>query len=163
MCKGRQDVGRRLPWAGMVERPDHDHIGTVSEMVLDAQDVGCGFASRVGVVRSQGAVFLDRQVLRGGIAVADPRAYKNHARPGLQRGGLHGLEQVERAPQVQGPGAAWIGQAGVWVRLRGQMIDYLGLLAIQEFGEMRFIGVGQIATLDPHRPAQVRQHGWPAA
>jgi hypothetical protein len=43
------------------------------------------------------------------------------------------------------------------------MIDYVGLLALQEFGEMRLIDVSQITTLDPHRPVQVRQHGWPAA
>src|SRR5271157_5177197 len=52
VCKSRQDVSRRLPWAGMVERPDHDHIRAMSEMVLDAQEVGRGLAGRVGVVRS---------------------------------------------------------------------------------------------------------------
>jgi hypothetical protein len=72
VCEGCENIGRRLSGAGMVERPNHDHVRAMSEMVLDAQKVGRSLAGRVGVVRSQRAVFLDRQMLWVGIAVADP-------------------------------------------------------------------------------------------
>ena len=132
----RQDVRRRLPRAGMVERPDHHHVGPVRQVVLDAQEVGRGLAGRVRVVGAERAVLPHRKMLRAGVAVADARADQDHPRPGLQGRGLDRLQQVERAAQVQRPGAARVGQAGMGIGLRGQVIDHLGLLAPQPVGEL---------------------------
>ena len=50
-----QDVGRRLPGAGVVERAGHHHLGPVGEEVLDAEEVGRPLAGRVRVVRPERA------------------------------------------------------------------------------------------------------------
>ena len=41
-----EDVRRRLPRAGVVERSDHHDVGAVRQEVLDAQQVGRGLCSR---------------------------------------------------------------------------------------------------------------------
>ena len=53
--QGAQDVGGRLPGAGVVERPGHHDVGPVRQEVLDPEQVGGGLAGGIGVVRAQRA------------------------------------------------------------------------------------------------------------
>ena len=54
------DINVSLAGTGVVERPGHDDVGAVGQVVLDAQDVGGGLAGGVRVVRAQGAALVDR-------------------------------------------------------------------------------------------------------
>ena len=49
--EGGEYIRGRLPRARVVERPDHDGVGTVRKIMLDAQQVGRGLACGVGIVR----------------------------------------------------------------------------------------------------------------
>ena len=46
-----QHIAGRLTRPRVVERPNHDGVGPVRKIMLDAQQVGCGLACGVGVVR----------------------------------------------------------------------------------------------------------------
>ena len=129
-----QHVGGRLPRAGVVERADHHDVGAVRQEVLDAQQVGRRLARGVRVVRPQRARLVDRQVLGRGVAVADPRADQHD--PRLQPRRLDRLQQVQRPAEVQGPGAPRVGHARLRVRLRGEVVDHLGLLAADQVGQL---------------------------
>ena len=56
-----------------------------------------------------------------------------------------------------------VSQACLRVRLGGQVIDRLGLLAAHEVGEVGFLDVQQVATLNAHRLIEATQVGRPAA
>ena len=143
-----QHVARRLPRPGVVERPDDHHVRAVRQVVLDPQQVDRRLARRVWVVGPQRAILPHRDELRRRVAVAGPRADQDH--PRLQARRLHGLEQVQRAAQVQRPGAPRIGDARLRVRLRRQVVDRLGLLAPHQLGQVVLGRLDQVEPLDPH-------------
>ena len=124
-----QHVARRLPRAGVVERPDDHDVRAVRQMMLDSQQVRGGLARRIGVVGTHRAILADRDELGRRVAVSGPRADQDH--PRLQPRRLHRLEQVQAAAEVERPGAPRVGNALLRVGLRGQVIDHLRLLAAQ--------------------------------
>ena len=115
-------VGRLLARPGVVERARADHAQPVGVGVEAGQQVGGRLRDRVGVLRAQRRVLVDRQ--RRGRAVDLARGDRDDGR--LRRLGAHRLEHVERHRDVVGEEARRVAPGLADVGARGEVVDDVG-------------------------------------
>src|SRR5436190_455561 len=93
--EGRRSKSIALAWADMVERPNPHHIHAMGPVVLVSQQVLCGLAQGIRVLRRKGAKLVDWSTLRRRRSVDLRRAHEKDSRLPVEI--LHRFERIDYA------------------------------------------------------------------